>query len=189
MMLFFCFLHLALVQAPLARGDRVFDVVALAVDASCVSPFSLRGLNRYFSVRNIHVVSSSAKQCDLFTAMADNVECHTQDAFLPGVTRVAVEEHFLSHFSDEISRKTASARSGWYLQQLLKLGAPQAIPSLSEYFLVWDLDMVPLRKASFLLPSSEASVPYKTRVDVSSKLVQQYATSYQVCYSMYACLD
>ncbi|MFZ4100130.1 MAG: DUF6492 family protein, partial [Chlamydiia bacterium] len=33
-------------------------------------------------------------------------------------------------------------RTGWYLQQLLKLYAPVAIPDLSEYFLIVDSDIV-----------------------------------------------
>ena len=34
--------------------------------------------------------------------------------------------------------------SGWYLQQLLKLGVAQHVPNLSPTFLVWDPDMIVL---------------------------------------------
>ena len=49
---------------------------------------------------------------------------------------------------------------------------------------IWDLDLIPLRNISFILPSDKP--PYfRTRVDVSSKLVSTYATSYQVPCSMH----
>ena len=33
---------------------------------------------------------------------------------------------------------------GWYLQQLVKLGASRYLPGLSDTFMVWDPDMIPL---------------------------------------------
>lgn len=41
---------------------------------------------------------------------------------------------------------------GWYMQQLLKLGAAgsAALPGLSNSFLVWDMDMIALRPPSFI---------------------------------------
>lgn len=36
--------------------------------------------------------------------------------------------------------------------QFLKLGAAGALPGLSEHFLIWDLDMVPLRPLPLLTP-------------------------------------
>ena len=36
------------------------------------------------------------------------------------------------------------AHGGWYLQQLVKLGASRYLPGLSDTFMVWDPDMIPL---------------------------------------------
>ncbi|MEM8603429.1 MAG: DUF6492 family protein, partial [Cyanobacteria bacterium P01_H01_bin.121] len=33
---------------------------------------------------------------------------------------------------------------GWFYQQLLKLGAPDGIPDLSEWYVVWDSDLLPV---------------------------------------------
>lgn len=34
---------------------------------------------------------------------------------------------------------------GWFYQQLLKLGAPEGIDHLSEWFIVWDSDLLPVK--------------------------------------------
>jgi hypothetical protein len=34
---------------------------------------------------------------------------------------------------------------GWYLQQFLKMGAARHVAGLSDYYLLWDSDMVPLK--------------------------------------------
>ena len=36
--------------------------------------------------------------------------------------------------------------------QFLKLGAAAALPGLSEHFVIWDLDMVPLKPLRLLWP-------------------------------------
>ena len=36
------------------------------------------------------------------------------------------------------------SHGGWYLQQLVKLGASRYLPGLSDTFMVWDPDMIPL---------------------------------------------
>ena len=162
------------------EGSSTFDVVTLAVRASCVSPFAIHALNEYLPVRDIHVVTSSLRDCELFQSMATNVVCHIESQFLPTVAHDSVETFLVGQFGDEISRRVAKARAGWYLQQLLKLGAAQAIPHLSDHFLLWDLDMIPLRPMTFLLPYSGSSAPNQTRIDISSKLVPEYSASYKV---------
>jgi len=34
---------------------------------------------------------------------------------------------------------------GWYLQQFLKMGAARHVAGLSDHYLLWDSDMVPLK--------------------------------------------
>jgi hypothetical protein len=41
--------------------------------------------------------------------------------------------------------------------QFLKLGAAGALPGLSAYFLIWDMDMVPLRPLPLLTPPLDAA--------------------------------
>lgn len=46
--------------------------------------------------------------------------------------------------------------------QFLKLGAAGALPGLSDYFLIWDMDMVPLRPLPLL-----SEIPEDTAADTT----------------------
>ena len=99
---------------------------------------------------------------------------------LEGVTLPAVRSHLSKHFDDVGSVKTASERAGWYFQQLLKLGAARGLPTLSQYFIIWDLDMIPLPSFSLTIasPSSFGGVP-ATRADISTVRISEYAHAYR----------
>ena len=43
--------------------------------------------------------------------------------------------------------------------QFLKLGTAAALPGISEHFLIWDLDMVPLRPLRLLWPPPPGAPP------------------------------
>ncbi len=47
--------------------------------------------------------------------------------------------------------------SGWYMQQFMKLGSALALPSLTEHYVVWDLDMVLLQPVQLLFPAASGS--------------------------------
>lgn len=74
-----------------------------------------------------------------------------EDYFLPNFELSL--EALLSHYGTP-SAKVLSAtgeellgssrEAGWWLQQLIKLGAGSQIPGLSRHYLVWDGDLVPL---------------------------------------------
>jgi hypothetical protein len=71
--------------------------------------------------------------------MTNGVQCHLEDEFLPNVTHASVRQFLLSRFDgDAVSRDIAASRAGWYLQQILKLGAVLALASLSKHFVIWD---------------------------------------------------
>ena len=46
--------------------------------------------------------------------------------------------------SETIWGKDTLYKPGWIYQQILKLGAAEAIPELSDWYLVWDSDMLPV---------------------------------------------
>jgi hypothetical protein len=78
-------------------------------------------------------------------AAASNVECIPEDVLIPGVTKEAVDAQLKRNYgADGEDSYLGREMSGWYLQQLLKLGAATHVPNLSPTFLVWDPDMIVL---------------------------------------------
>lgn len=55
-----------------------------------------------------------------------------------GLTRDAIEKWY--NYRDDKSREF-----GWWFQQVIKLGALSCIPELSDPFMVWDSDLIPLK--------------------------------------------
>lgn len=122
------------------------DVVGVAVKPTCVSKKAVSALNEYFTPRRIIVITTSETACSSFRTFAENVECLVETELLPGVSRNSIDQ-FLKTTYDNYSTGMYKGRdiAAWYLQQFLKLGASYYIDDLSDYHLVWDLDMILLR--------------------------------------------
>ena len=43
---------------------------------------------------------------------------------------------------------------GWWIQQLIKLGAPSQVPNISPVYVVWDADLIPLEKWPLFEPDT-----------------------------------
>lgn len=130
-------------------------MAGIAVKPTCVTKRSIQALNEFFGPRRIIVVTATQMACHKFMTFASNVQCLVETNLLPDVSKEAIH-HFLEQtygFDAQLFRGRDS--SGWYLQQFLKLGAMQYIPDLSDYHLVWDLDMILLRDLNAFHDSSE----------------------------------
>jgi hypothetical protein len=169
----------ALFLRPCLAQRALLDVVSLAFSYTCVSERSVAALNQHLGVRHIHIVTTSSQKCNAFARLAENVKCHMQDALLSGVSLDTVTAHMTQHFQDRGSQRTARDRAGWYLQQVLKLGAAQAIPDLTVHFIVWDLDMIPLYDFPVLFQPAAPAANLRTRVDVATIQIREYAASYR----------
>ena len=114
--------------------------------------------------------------------MATNVECHAEDAFIRGLTKDAVSWYLEDAYGDSLGRDGARARfvgrelGGWYLQQLIKLGAATstaiAHPPLSRKFLLWDLDMIPLRPLTLF----KGEIPVR---QIGGNVIKSYEAAYE----------
>ena len=102
----------------------------------------LEGLTKHYHPRTIHIITPTPEAAPLRTQVT-----HWQTA--PIV--VHEEEPFFSPVG--LSKESICAEldlgeslytPGWFYQQLLKLGAYEGIPDLSEWYLVWDSDLLPV---------------------------------------------
>ena len=111
--------------APEMRHPDV-DVVSVAVKPTCVTRVAVAALNQFVGPRRIHFVTADEARCEVLRGMASNVECHPEDRVVPGITKRAVAAELQRlHGLDADARYVGRETSGWYLQQLVKLGAPR----------------------------------------------------------------
>ncbi|CAD7699722.1 unnamed protein product [Ostreobium quekettii] len=160
----------------------------VAVKPTCVSKRAVESLNTYLRPRRIIIVTTSAEACTVFVTFAKNVQCVEEGSILPGVSKETVGEYLEARYKsvDENSEFHGRLLAGWYLQQFLKLGAAEYMPvepELSQYFLVWDLDMMLLRPLSlFYIPGASRKVHHvqrQTVVNVGGNKLPGYEPSYK----------
>ena len=156
------------------------DVVGIAVKPTCVTEFSIEKLNEFVKPRIIHVFTPTEEKCDLFRKMATNVRCYADGDVVPNVSKRSVEDFLVDTFGEIYTgfiKKTGKKLSGWYLQQFIKLGVSRYLGDrLTENFLIWDLDMIPMREVKAFTEDE----PPKALVNVGGKI--HIHKGYEVCY-------
>ncbi|MEM1355387.1 MAG: DUF6492 family protein [Planctomycetota bacterium] len=104
----------------------------------------IEGLSAHYQPSRIHIISP-AEQCESLQGMVDShgwqigdFTPHPEESFF---VSLGLSKNVLSQMVD-LSHSLYSP--GWFYQQLLKLGAWEGIPGLSEDYLVWDADLLPI---------------------------------------------
>jgi len=122
-----------------AADERAFDIVMVMLEKTWCTQAVLEGVNKHYSPRAIHIVTPEASKQEMLACTGDwataPIHIHGEENFFPGLGR---EEIY-----GEMAEQPGLYKLGWFYQQILKLGADEGIPGLSEWFLVWDADMVP----------------------------------------------
>jgi hypothetical protein len=121
---------------------ETFDLVIPLFKVRWNTRAVLEGLTKHYAPRTIHIITPTPEAAPLRAQVS-----HWQTA--PIV--VHEEESFFSPVG--LSKESICAEldlgeslytPGWFYQQLLKLGAYEGIPDLSEWYLVWDSDLLPV---------------------------------------------
>jgi hypothetical protein len=122
---------------PLHRYHPLFQ--------SCVE-----AIIQFYDPRTIYIVTSipeidKIKKCvPLWNTGTHTFLCFiNEDTFFQSTHSISKEEikNKWYIYKDEQSREF-----GWWYQQILKLGAIKKIPQMSDPFIIWDSDLVPIQK-------------------------------------------
>lgn len=123
-------------------AHEVFDIVIPLFCMRWNTRAVLEGLTTHYSPRAIHIITLPKEVEPLTTASQDwataPLHIHDEEVFFQnstGLTKTAICE--------ELNLGKSLYNPGWFYQQLLKLGAFEGIPNLSEWYLVWDSDLLP----------------------------------------------
>lgn len=100
----------------------------------------LEGLINHYNPRFIHIITPAVEIPKLRNLMEQcgigNARAHPEETFFPGQSKEVI--------CQELKLEGSLYKPGWFYQQLLKLGASEGIAGLSEWYLVWDSDMLPV---------------------------------------------
>ena len=95
---------------------------------------------RHLSFRCLWILTSKANRPFLNVLRSDNVEILDEDSVVPAVTFASLKAI--------LAKRNADDRTGWYLQQFLKM-VICSWDTIANFYLVWDSDTILLRPMSF----------------------------------------
>lgn len=119
-----------------------FDIVIPLFQPRWNTRAVLEGLTTHYAPRSLHIVTPEAQVSALTHLSAAwhtaPLHIHPEEVFFQnaGLTKAEI--------CAEIDLGESLYTPGWFYQQLLKLGAPEGIPDLSEWYVVWDSDLLPV---------------------------------------------
>lgn len=120
---------------------ETFDFVIPIYQVRWNTQAVLEGITHHYKPRGIHIIAPENQALSLEQKVKGwqvaPVYAHKEESFFlhSGLTKDAI--------CSELDLGKSLYTPGWFYQQLLKLGAPDGINDLSEWFVVWDSDLLP----------------------------------------------
>ena len=123
-------------------SSEVFDFVIPLYRVRWNTRAVLEGITTHYQPRSIHVIAPATQ--------VDQLKQESQD-WQTSILYLHEEETFFN--AENLSKEKICVEldlgqslytPGWFYQQLLKLGAYEGIADLSEWYVVWDSDLLPV---------------------------------------------
>lgn len=121
---------------------NTFDMVIPLYTTRWNTRAVLEGLTTHYAPRSIHIITPETEADRLRQRLQTwNVVptyVHEEEYFFQGKTNLLKDA-----ICAELDLGESLYTPGWFYQQLLKLGASDGIETLSEWYVVWDSDLLP----------------------------------------------
>ncbi|MGF1461202.1 MAG: DUF6492 family protein [Leptolyngbyaceae cyanobacterium] len=123
-------------------AKAAFDFVIPLYKARWNTRAVMEGLTHHYQPRAIHIVTPGT-EVELLREQAQHwavapLFVHAEEPFFQPVN-LSKET-----ICGELDLGESLYTPGWFYQQLLKVGAYEGIPNLSEWYMVWDSDLLPV---------------------------------------------
>ena len=126
------------------------DLVNLNIDfviplhrANPIFRSTVEAVSKFYSPPTIYIITPFSEiekiNWENWDIGYTNIVCISEDLFFEPVSKSDLEMMYTK--IDENSREF-----GWWYQQILKFGASIRIPDISEPYMVWDSDLIPLKR-------------------------------------------
>mmetsp|Transcript_2899 Transcript_2899/g.4189 ORF Transcript_2899/g.4189 Transcript_2899/m.4189 type:complete len:319 (+) Transcript_2899:55-1011(+) len=144
-------------QYLLDPEGRTVDFVISVRFIHCSVKYSVVKINEYFNPKRIIFLSYSKEHCTVLRGFATNVHCIWEQDILPHFTpsrfaKLVDEEVKKTNDKTIVTAKknlpshigSFKDRAGWFFLQMINLGVARHMTGLSENYIVWDSDIIPL---------------------------------------------
>jgi hypothetical protein len=131
-----------------------FDMVVPLYQVRWNTRAVLEGLTTHYAPRAIHVITPAPQGRSLQEKAATwhtaPLVIHPEESFFQSGSGFTKED-----ICAALALGESLYTPGWFYQQLLKLGAPDGIDDLSEWYVVWDSDLLPVVTWPLLCPGEQ----------------------------------
>mmetsp|Transcript_13781 Transcript_13781/g.20884 ORF Transcript_13781/g.20884 Transcript_13781/m.20884 type:complete len:442 (-) Transcript_13781:1143-2468(-) len=171
---------------------RTVDFVISVRFIHCSVKYSIIKINEYFNPKRIIFLSYDKDHCTILRGFATNVHCIWEQDILPYFTPARFAElvdEEVKNTNDEtiITAKkdlpshigSFKDRSGWFFLQMINLGIARYIKDLSENYIVWDSDIIPLT-ASMKFWNKKGQIIRYTQKTHGELIANAYHKSYEL---------
>lgn len=135
---------------------KTFDLVIPLYRIRWNTRAVLEGITTHYQPRSIHVIAPATEARSLYSLSQSwhiaPLHTHEEETFFQKYD--LTKEQICAELDLEQSLYTP----GWFYQQLLKLGAFEGIEDLSEWYVVWDSDLLPVN--AWQLIQQQRSIKY-----------------------------
>ncbi|WP_346291499.1 DUF6492 family protein [Sphaerothrix gracilis] len=125
-------------------SQDVFDFVIPLYRVRWNTRAVLEGITSHYEPRQIHIITPATEARSLreqVTGWQVSPICvHEEEFFFQKNCELTKDE-----ICAELDLGKSLYTPGWFYQQLLKLGASEGIDDLSEWYVVWDSDLLPVK--------------------------------------------
>ena len=134
---------------------KIFDFVIPLYRIRWNTRAVLEGITTHYQPRNIHVIAPATQARLLYTLSQGwqlaPLHTHEEETFF--------HEYDLTkeRICAELNLGKSLYTPGWFYQQLLKLGAGSGIHDLSEWYVVWDSDLLPVNTWQLIQTQKQSS--------------------------------
>ncbi|MGK7890147.1 MAG: DUF6492 family protein [Leptolyngbyaceae cyanobacterium] len=123
-------------------ASEPFDIVIPLFQSRWNTQAVVEGLTVHYQPRSIHIITPEAEARSLpaktTTWKTAPLHIHAEEPFFEAYCGLSKEA-----ICAELDLGQSLYNPGWFYQQLLKLGACDGIDDLSEWYVVWDSDLLP----------------------------------------------
>ncbi|MEM6251548.1 MAG: DUF6492 family protein [Cyanobacteria bacterium P01_D01_bin.156] len=124
-------------------AQELFDIVIPLFCTRWNTQAVLEGLTIHYQPRAIHIITLPNEVEPLKNTSQDwktaPLHIHNEEVFFKASTDLTK-----TAICEELNLGKSLYNPGWFYQQILKVGAFEGIPGLSEWYLVWDSDLLPV---------------------------------------------
>ena len=134
-------------------SHEIFDFIIPLYRIRWNTQAVLEGITSHYQPRNIHVIAPAPEAQSLTKISQEwkiaSLHIHEEETFFDkiGLTK--------NQICAELDLGVSLYTPGWFYQQLLKLGAFEGIDYLSEWYVVWDSDLLPVATWSLIHQEQE----------------------------------